>query len=72
MTGPVIMESTIVCPECGGRSTETMPINACRFFYRCPHCKAMLQPNPGDCCVFCSFGDVQCPPKQAEGGSGCC
>jgi len=24
----------------------------------------------GDCCVFCSYGTVKCPPKQAE--TSCC
>ncbi|MHA2389931.1 MAG: GDCCVxC domain-containing (seleno)protein, partial [Candidatus Hodarchaeales archaeon] len=21
-------------------------------------------PKQGDCCVFCSYGDVKCPPMQ--------
>ncbi|WP_415857913.1 GDCCVxC domain-containing (seleno)protein [Leptospira vanthielii] len=28
-----------------------------------------MKPKNGDCCVFCSFGTVKCPPKQIEG---CC
>jgi hypothetical protein len=43
---------------------ETMPTDACQFFYECEHCKAMLRPKPGDCCVFCSYGSVKCPPVQ--------
>jgi hypothetical protein len=66
------LESTITCPKCGGASTKTMPTNACQFFYDCPHCGALLRPNPGDCCVFCSFGTVPCPPKQDEHGGSCC
>ena len=27
-------------------------------------------PNPGDCCGFCSFGSVKCPPIQAP--KSCC
>nr|WP_283817643.1 GDCCVxC domain-containing (seleno)protein [Bradyrhizobium diazoefficiens] len=27
-------------------------------------------PKSGDCCVFCSYGTVPCPPKQSEGS--CC
>lgn len=72
MTDDITATSTITCPLCGGRSTETMPSDACWFFYQCPHCQAMLQPRPGDCCVFCSYGDVSCPPKQIEDGAGCC
>ena len=55
--------STIACPRCGHRETETMPTNACVFFYDCRGCGARLKPVAGDCCVFCSYGDVKCPPK---------
>jgi hypothetical protein len=30
----------------------------------------LLRPKPGDCCVFCSYGDMKCPPMQG-GGCGC-
>jgi hypothetical protein len=62
----MIRVSTLTCPACGGRATETMPIDACRVFYACPRCGAVLRPRAGDCCVFCSYGDVPCPPKQEE------
>jgi hypothetical protein len=42
-----------------------MPSDACQFFYDCPGCGAVLRPKPGDCCVFCSYGDRPCPPVQA-------
>jgi hypothetical protein len=48
-----------------------MPVDACQFFYECESCKALLQPKPGDCCVFCSFGSVKCPPIQAQGRCRC-
>ncbi|HEY8704659.1 MAG TPA: GDCCVxC domain-containing (seleno)protein [Gaiellaceae bacterium] len=57
--------ATITCPECGASSRETMPTNACQFFYTCPSCSARLRPKDGDCCVFCSYSDQTCPPKQA-------
>jgi hypothetical protein len=60
-----IAESTITCPSCGHRSIERMPVDACRFFYDCKGCGARLKPRPGDCCVFCSYGTVPCPPVQA-------
>lgn len=47
-----------------------MPTDACQFFYECKSCGVMLKPEPGDCCVFCSFGDVKCPPIQL--GKDCC
>jgi hypothetical protein len=63
------LTSNLTCPECGETTAETMPTDACQWFYGCPHCAAVLKPRPGDCCVFCSYGDVKCPPVQA--GSGC-
>ncbi|MCW3476384.1 hypothetical protein OL599_17585 [Rhodovastum sp. RN2-1] len=61
----MILEATITCPACGAAKTETMPTDACQFFYECPGCGALLRPKPGDCCVFCSYADVPCPPVQA-------
>lgn len=65
-----VLDSTITCPHCGRRTEETMPTNACLFFYDCPACKARLKPQPGHCCVFCSYGSVPCPPIQL--GESCC
>jgi hypothetical protein len=62
--------STLTCPQCGRQTLETMPTDACQYFYECPACKTLLKPKAGDCCVFCSYGDVPCPPRQA--GSSCC
>ncbi|HEV2125373.1 MAG TPA: GDCCVxC domain-containing (seleno)protein [Chloroflexota bacterium] len=58
------LKSTITCPECGHASTEMMPTEACQFFWECPSCKTVLRPKQGDCCVFCSCGDIPCPPVQ--------
>jgi hypothetical protein len=60
-------ESTLTCPSCGGSSVESMPSDACLFFWICPRCEARIKPKPGDCCVFCSYGSVPCPPRQAAG-----
>ncbi|HXL48841.1 MAG TPA: GDCCVxC domain-containing (seleno)protein [Xanthobacteraceae bacterium] len=61
----MIPESTIACPVCGHRSTEEMPTDSCVYFYDCRACSARLRPKQGDCCVFCSYGTVPCPPMQA-------
>ncbi|HEY2337277.1 MAG TPA: GDCCVxC domain-containing (seleno)protein [Burkholderiales bacterium] len=66
-----ILESEITCPKCGFKQVETMPAEACQFFYECRGCKSVLRPQTGKCCVFCSFGTVKCPPVQASGNS-CC
>jgi MerC mercury resistance protein len=65
-----LLQSTITCPKCGHQSEETMPTNACLFFYDCPGCHVRLKPLEGDCCVFCSYGSVPCPPMQT--GESCC
>jgi hypothetical protein len=69
----MILTSTITCPNCGYQSVETMPTDACQFFYDCKGCGKVLRPREGDCCVFCSYADVHCPPIQENGNdSGCC
>ncbi|MFQ5883691.1 MAG: GDCCVxC domain-containing (seleno)protein [Thermoplasmata archaeon] len=60
------LESTIKCPECGFEKEETMPTDACQYFYECTNCETILKPKEGECCVFCSYGTVRCPPKQEE------
>lgn len=59
-----ILESTLTCPHCGHAETEIMPTDACQFFYEGKGCGTLLKPKPGDCCVFCSYGSVKCPPIQ--------
>jgi hypothetical protein len=64
------LRSRLTCPACAVQSDLEMPADACQFFLDCPSCGAVLRPLPGDCCVFCSYGTVPCPPVQA--GDGCC
>ncbi|WP_246801162.1 GDCCVxC domain-containing (seleno)protein [Bradyrhizobium genosp. L] len=64
--------STLTCPDCGFAANETMPTDACQFFYDCKGCGIRLKPKAGDCCVFCSYGSVPCPPVQAGGSSSGC
>jgi rubredoxin len=60
------LESVLTCPECGFRKRETMRVDACQFYYECTACKTVLRPRRGDCCVFCSYGSVQCPSMQKQ------
>lgn len=60
----VVLESVLTCPHCGYARLETMPTEACQFFYECSNCGSVLRPKPSDCCVFCSYGSVKCPPIQ--------
>lgn len=64
------LQSTLTCPHCGHAAVESMPTNACWFFYSCNGCGEVLTPKAGDCCVFCSYGNVPCPPVQLN--QSCC
>ena len=68
----MILESTVTCPQCKTAKLEVMPTDACQFFYECSGCKTLLRPKSGDCCVFCSYGSVPCPPVQDSRGAACC
>ena len=54
----------ITCPHCQHQATEEMPPDYCKYFWDCPHCNQQLKPKGGDCCVYCSYGSVKCPPIQ--------
>ena len=66
----MITISSLTCPACGYISEEEMPTDACIYFHQCEGCGMTLKPHPSDCCVFCSFGSVPCPPVQAA--DSCC
>ena len=71
MTPAIItFRSQLTCPRCGHVTLEDMPIDSSRFFHECAKCHVVLRPKPGDCCVFCSYGSVKCPPVQLYGP--CC
>lgn len=70
MVKKIQLISYITCPQCGFKKKETMPTDSCQFFYECPNCKALIKPVAGDCCVYCSYGSVKCPPVQM--GNSCC
>lgn len=69
------LKSVITCPKCGYQKEEQMPTDACQFFYECQSCEIVLKPTEGDCCVYCSFGSIPCPPIQENkiyGNTKCC
>ncbi len=66
MENKLILQSVVKCPNCGFKKKETMATDSCQFFYECTNCKTMLKPKEGDCCVFCSYGSVPCPPIQVN------
>ena len=70
MSDTVTLTCILTCPVCDQQSTEEMPTDACTYFHECSHCHTLLKPKAGDCCVFCSYGTVVCPPKQQD--RACC
>lgn len=64
MSQPLVLESILKCPNCGARTAELMPTEACVYFHECASCHSLIRPKPGDCCVFCSYGSLKCPPIQ--------
>ncbi|HLQ11778.1 MAG TPA: GDCCVxC domain-containing (seleno)protein [Steroidobacteraceae bacterium] len=70
MEPQLVLKSVLTCPQCGFEALEAMPTDACIYFYECTSCHTLLRPKAGDCCVFCSYGSVKCPPVQRD--SGCC
>jgi hypothetical protein len=65
MTGhETVLESELKCPECGRREVLPMPTDACVYYHQCAGCGVLIKPRAGDCCVFCSYGTVPCPPVQ--------
>lgn len=66
MTIDPVLSSELTCPYCQYRQIEGMPTDACIYFHECAGCGATLRPKKGDCCVFCSYGSVPCPPMQLQ------
>ena len=65
----LIFNSEITCPFCRYKKSETMPTDACQWYYECESCHELIKPKPDDCCVFCSYGTQKCPPVQ---NGSCC
>ncbi|WP_164992066.1 GDCCVxC domain-containing (seleno)protein [Burkholderia stabilis] len=41
----IVFKSVLTCPHCGFAQRETMPADACPFFYECRDCHVMLRPH---------------------------
>jgi threonine synthase len=57
-------KTNLTCPKCGHVQSVEMPTDACQISYKCINCNALLEPKSGNCCVFCSYAEDPCPPKQ--------
>ncbi len=65
---PVVLESTIICPLCGFSSRETMPTDACQFFYDCKGCGAVLKPKPWRLLRILQLRQRQMPDDPGRAG----
>jgi hypothetical protein len=61
------VQATLTCPKCGSKETAEIPNSACTPFYKCKSCGELIKSKEGECCVFCSYGDKNCPLKSQHG-----
>jgi len=62
----IVTRANLTCPECGFVEKLDIPPDYWLIFHNCARCGTKLRPLPGDCCVFCSYGDHPCISKQRE------
>ncbi|MGV8712939.1 MAG: GDCCVxC domain-containing (seleno)protein [Nitrosomonas sp.] len=55
-----IEHSIITCPYCNHKEVECKSNDECKYFYDCVCCGSVIEPKPGDCCVFYSYGSIKC------------
>ena len=58
------LESTLTCPRCSFQATETMPTDACQFFYVCKGCGE--NSNPSRAIVVCSVPTAPCLARPSS------
>lgn len=60
-----VLWSRIARPNCDLIAVEVMLPGASQFPHECRGRGVLLWPLPGECCVFYSYGTVQCTSVQA-------
>ncbi|WP_293596999.1 MULTISPECIES: GDCCVxC domain-containing (seleno)protein [unclassified Polynucleobacter] len=58
------LHTTITCPNCRGQESLEISQGYSQHLYRCPSCSTILKPKSGDCCIFCSFGSLDCSSAE--------
>ena len=66
MEDGIVKRTHLACPNCSFREELEIPADYCLFFHTCANCETRLRSASGDCCVFCSYEDTLCIPKQQE------
>jgi len=54
----------MTCPHCGASYEVEMPTEFRQIMMLCPKCGKKITPMEGEDCIFCSYADKKCPPKQ--------
>jgi len=54
----VELSTVVTCPSCNHKQTMMMPRNFCERSFHCYNCKKDHAEKPGDCCIFCSYGQL--------------
>ncbi|MFW9990603.1 MAG: GDCCVxC domain-containing (seleno)protein [Candidatus Odinarchaeota archaeon] len=60
----VKIETRLKCPHCGLVEVVEMPLDRCIIRHECGYCQSVIVPKKGDCCIFCSHGNIPCPSEQ--------
>jgi len=60
----VIYKTDMTCPGCGCINTKSMRLEVIEKTYSCPSCQKAYTKKPGSCCIYCSYGDDNCPVIQ--------
>jgi hypothetical protein len=60
----VRLTTLMSCPGCKHKAPVSMIVGLREEFYQCPKCNTLHNAKLGDCCVYCSYGDVECPAIQ--------
>jgi hypothetical protein len=58
--------ANLTCPHCKKTYEVEMPVNYCQIVFKCLKCNENITPKKSDCCIFCSYTDIKCPPMQME------
>ena len=58
------LKTVITCQSCGMAEEIMMHPKLPEQKFVCKKCSAELLAQAGECCVFCSYGSVKCPPIQ--------